>query len=453
MPAELDPAEGKLDPASGSVVVDEHLPGFEAVRHAQLATAILGPDSGNESERRAVGQCDRLIFTLEGQDRQHGSEQLLLRDRVVGWDAAEQAGGDVISSGRRIVHNPAFGNELNAVCAGLVEVAHQPGLLLRTDQRAAVEVLQGGSGLECPEAFGDTLRQRLADGAFHQHTAPCRAGLSGVLDRGVDEEGKRFLKIRIRKNHLRGFAAEFQRDRNRPLGGGALHESAHFRRAGERVVLNVWMVQEGVSGFLPKSRNDVQGTRREAHFHRQLPQIERSLRGFLSGLEDTGIAHRQCPANGASDDLHRIVPRDDMARDPMRFAHGQDRVTLQIRDRFAVNLVRRTAVEFKVAGAGAGIHPRLLERLAHVAGFEFGKLILVLADELSEIGEQPSALHGGQAAPFTVQCGLRRFHSTMNIEGIAAGDVVKDFPRAGVNHRQGFSGVRSLPLVGDEDFS
>ena len=85
--------------------------------------------------------------------------------------------------------------------------------------------------------------------------------------------------------------------------------------------------------------------------------------------------------------------------------------------------------------------------------FEFGELVFVLTDELSEFGEQPSTLHGGQAPPLSVQCGLRRLDGTVDIARSPTGDLIKHLSGAGINDRQRGSRVRSLPLVLYENFS
>jgi len=69
-------------------IVDEHLSRFEAFGHAELATAVLGPDSGNKSKRGAVRQCNRFVLVLEGQDCQHRPEQFFLCHSMIGGHIA-----------------------------------------------------------------------------------------------------------------------------------------------------------------------------------------------------------------------------------------------------------------------------------------------------------------------------------------------------------------------------
>ena len=77
---------------------------------------------------------------------------------------------------------------------------------------------------------------------------------------------------------------------------------------------------------------------------------ERGEAGLLRRLQHRGIAHGQRCADAAPDDLHWIVPGDDMAGDAMGLAQGQHRITLLIGDGLAMELVRRPAVELEIAG-------------------------------------------------------------------------------------------------------
>ena len=152
--------------------------------------------------------------------------------------------------------------------------------------------------------------------------------MSSVLNRSVDQEGQCLIEIGIGENHLRGFATEFKRDWNRTLGSGGLHKPTYFWRTCEGKMLNARVVQQSSSGFFAKSGDDVQGPCWKARFNGKLSEVECRLGRFLSGLEDTGVAHRQRSADSASNDLHRVVPRDDVAGDTMRFTDGQNGVAL-----------------------------------------------------------------------------------------------------------------------------
>src|SRR3954447_25497417 len=62
--------------------VRPHDAGAQPVRHPEDARALLRPDTGAQSVRRVVRLLDRLVRRAECQDRQHGAEDLLLRDAV-----------------------------------------------------------------------------------------------------------------------------------------------------------------------------------------------------------------------------------------------------------------------------------------------------------------------------------------------------------------------------------
>src|SRR6187551_2520792 len=83
------------------------------------------------------------------------------------------------------------------------------------------------------------------------------------------------------------------------------------------------MRRERRAGLLAEPGHDVEGARRQAGLERDPGEGEHRQARFLGGLEDAGVAHRKRRADAAADDLHRVVPRHDVAGDPVRLAQRQ----------------------------------------------------------------------------------------------------------------------------------
>jgi len=111
----------------------------------------------------------------------------------------------------------------------------------------------------------------------------------------------------------------------------------------------------------------------------------------------------------AADDLHGVIPRDDVAGDTVGFAQRIDRVAVHIGDRFASDFVSGSGVEFHVAGKGNGICAGLLERLAHIHGFDPCQLVRAFQNQLTDAGKDATALQSRGFSPIRIErsaCGL-----------------------------------------------
>src|ERR1700691_2118776 len=72
--------------------VDRHLAGTDLARDFERLLVGRGPHAAGQSVGRVVRDCDRLLLGVVGDDRQHGTEDLLLRDRHVGAHVGEDRG-------------------------------------------------------------------------------------------------------------------------------------------------------------------------------------------------------------------------------------------------------------------------------------------------------------------------------------------------------------------------
>ena len=99
----------------------------------------------------------------------------------------------------------------------------------------------------------------------------------------------------------------------------------------------------------------------------ELRDAQQRQAGVLGRLHHARVAGRERAADRAAEDLQRVVPRNDVARDAVRLAPGEHGVARGIGNRLAVQLVAGAAVELEVARARRDVGARLLQRLAAVA--------------------------------------------------------------------------------------
>src|SRR5262249_60448975 len=88
-------ADRKLDAASGAIGVHVALSCLYTGRDRQRFVDVARPDAGNEAVLRAIGDRDRLLHIVKSDHREHGAENLLLRDAHVGRDLVEERGLEV----------------------------------------------------------------------------------------------------------------------------------------------------------------------------------------------------------------------------------------------------------------------------------------------------------------------------------------------------------------------
>ncbi len=182
-------------------------------------------------------------------------------------------------------------------------------------------------------------------------------------------------------------------------GGRRLDQRSDGDRAGKRQMAHAGMGGERRARLFAEARHDIEGAVRKAGLAGEIGKRERSEAGLLGRLQHAGVAHRQRRADRAAGDLHRIVPRHDMAGHPMRLAQGIDGVAVEIGNGLAHQLVGRAGVKFHVARHRQGVRAALPQRLADVERLDFGELLDPARDAFAEPHHQPPALGRGEPPP------------------------------------------------------
>ena len=269
--------------------------------------------------------------------------------------------------------------------------------------------------------------------------------MSRVLDSRVDEERKGAFEIGVLENHLRRFSAQFQRYRNGVAACRRLHQRADLRGAGEREMMDARMRGQRGARVFAQACDEIERAVRQSRLLGDAREGEGREAGFLRRLQHRGIARRQRANHGAADDLHRIIPRHDMAGDAMRFAQGVDGVVREIGNGLAMQLVRRTGIEFQIARQRHGIGARLLQRLADIARFHVRERIHLFGNERTHLCEDAAALGGGCFAPCAAQRALRGVHGGVDVVCGAGGEGADGFAGRGIFNGDRRAGFRPAP--------
>ena len=239
------------------------------------------------------------------------------------------------------------------------------------------------------------------------------------------------------------------------MTSGSLRDSgAGQRRSGEADVINPRMRSQCGACFRAIAGHDVERACGKTDLCSKLGHAQQREAGILGRLDDTRVAGRERGSDAAAEDLHRVVPRNDVTRDAMRLANRQHGHAGLVRDRLAVQLVGGARVVLEVACERGGIGAPLPERLAGGARFELRQLLACAFDCGRQLHQQPSALGRRQAAPVAVaelaERGTRGIDRTVDVGSIAAGDACECCANRRIERVDRLAVVRRKPAIADE---
>ena len=219
------------------------------------------------------------------------------------------------------------------------------------------------------------------------------------MHNGIDDGGNRGVEISVGKNNLRALAAELQRNRAMALGRRLLDQRTHRRAASKTDVVDARVTRQGVTHLMTVARDDIDHAGRKTDFGSQLCDPEQRQAGVFGRFDHADIAGGQGATDAATKDLHPVVPRDDVARDAVRFTPGQHAVAVEVGNGFTVQLVAGTGIKLEIARQRAGVGVGLLGWLAAIALFDGAKFLRVFGDFLRQAHQQAAALGGAKFAP------------------------------------------------------
>ncbi len=272
-------------------------------------------------------------------------------------------------------------------------------LLALRDQRPEVEVAARRPGAQCGEALRELRDHAVPRRAFDQDAAARGTGLPAVLDDRVDQHRQRRLEVGVGEHDLRRLAAEFQRDRAVVRGGGLRHAPSGVRRTGERDVVDARVLRQRLPGLCPQAGDDVQGAGGQAGLRAEFGRAKQRQAGILGRLHHAGVARRERRAHRSPEDLHRVVPRNDVAGHAVRLADRHHRVAVLVGNGLAVQLVGRSRVVLEVARERGRVGASLADRLAGVARFELREFLRGAGHQVGPAAQHAAALGRGGRAP------------------------------------------------------
>ena len=190
---------------------------------------------------------------------------------------------------------------------------------------------------------------------------------------------QRLLQVGVGEHDLRRLAAELQRHLHM-IGRGRLgHRRAGGGGAGERDVVDAGVRRER------RARLGAEAATRRSAPRAASPAWSASAatasgvrQASSAGFTTQALPAASARAHRAAEDLRRVVPRDDVAGDAVRHAHRDHRAARGVGNRLAMQLVGGAGVVLEVARACGDVTARLLDRLAGVAAFELGQLVVML---------------------------------------------------------------------------
>ena len=407
---------------------------------------VAGLDVARQAVGGVVGDPDRFLLGLVGEDGEHGAEDLLAGDRHVVADAAEDGGTDVVAAAHALGAIRAAGDELGALFHALGDQGLDLVVLDLADDRADGDALLSrraddgrfGGGLGDFQGAG-------VSGRGHQHPGRCVAGLAAVeealpgagLDRPVD--------VGVFEHDVRRLAAELLGHALDRVGGGLGHRAAGAGGAGERHHVDPGVGRHRGADLGALAVDQVEDAGRDARVVQDLGEQDRVQRGDLTRLEHHRAARGERRGDLAGDLVDRPVPGRDQAADADRFLDDVGR---------AACLDELVVLEHgESAGEVAHARRRLRGlrepgRRAHLRGDGLGHLTdprLVAGDDPAEkLGPLLAAGLGER-----LEGGLRRGHGAVDVGRAAEADPADRLFRRRVDHVHGLRRDRVDPLSVD----
>src|SRR5215210_995130 len=209
----------------------------QALRQREDARALLGPHARREAVRRVVRFLDRFVRGAERQHREHRPEDLLLRNPVALGDVREDGRDEPVALlGQAALRLEDLGALLLPARDELRDLVELRPRVDRADVGVLVERVADAEGREAALELGDHV---LVDRLLHEQPRPRAADVALIEVDPVDDPLDRLVERRVVEDHVRGLAAQLERQLLAGAGELALDRLAHVGRAGEGDLVDV----------------------------------------------------------------------------------------------------------------------------------------------------------------------------------------------------------------------
>ncbi len=392
----------------------------------QAGVNVLAPDPRRQSIVGVVHQNDSLIERFECQHRQHGAEDFLAGDGHVAGD---------IRHHRRLIELAAQSGNFQHIAAKRYRGAGCPGFLnigidfvvvFRCDDRADLgrwvqRVAKRNQTRERNSPCNKFFRYILV----HDDPGSRVAAFTGIE---IDPENngiRRGVEIRVRKDHLRVLAPEFQGNLLQCARGCFDDRLADSRRTGEGHHVDPLVGGHCCANRIAKAEHDVGNADGDSCFQKQLAQDDGCRWCHLRGFDD-GCTPR-CERKGKllRHDQERKIPRCDDRDDPYGFL--QNKPEKVVAQRIVALAMKRACQRRRVSpdiGSTLDLGHCLAYRLAGFNRLVEGNTLPVPVDQVGNFQQEccPVLAGGGRPASLVkgAPCGR---NGSINIQEVApAGD-------------------------------
>ncbi len=305
-----------------------HHAGAETRCHPLRPFAVARLDIGREAVIRVVGDRDRLLFRIEGNDRKHRSEHFLARDPHGIVDIGEDRRPDEISGLEAFRLAGAAGQERRALGNARFDQRLHPLELNMADERADMgailrRIADPRLHADAPGDFHDLV----IGAALDEHACRGITGLAGIVEAFENAGGHPLLDIGIGKDDVRRLSAEFERNALDRIGGVLADGDTRPRRTGEGHHVDVLVLRQRSPGMDAVAIDEVEDAGRKARLFDHLGVEHGVQRREFAGFQDAGAAGRKRRDDLERDLVDRPVPRRDETADADRLT--QERVAVR----------------------------------------------------------------------------------------------------------------------------
>ena len=326
-----------------------------ATRSARAAVAR--PDRAREPVRRVVREPHRVLLVLERDDGRHRPEHLLPRDPIVVRGLDERARVPVARSVRRPTREQRLAVD---------EGRHRLAVRGRDERPHLGRIVQRIADADAAGGLDEVVQKSVVDRLLDQDARARAAVLAGVVEHGVRRRRGGPLQIGVGEDHVRGLAAELERDALDRRRRALHHLPADLRRAREADLGHVRVLDEPRADDRALADEHVDDAFGDTRLQHELREPERRQRRQLRRLQHDRVAARERRAELPRGDVEREVPRHDQADHAERLAEGHVDAARD-RDRLAVVLVDCAGVEVEDLRDHPHLAARARDRLADVA--------------------------------------------------------------------------------------
>jgi hypothetical protein len=164
----------------------------------------------------------------------------------------------------------------------------------------------------------------VVNGVLDEQARSGRTGLARVLQYRLGDVIGRPRKFGVGEHDLWRLSAQLEYGGHHAVGGGVRDEGPDLSRSDEADRVDAGMCGKGGARFGTGAGHDIEHTGRQPRVRCDPGEFDGGAGSFVGRLEDDGVACRDCGSHRPRGELHRVVPRDDVARHSERFSAGVD---------------------------------------------------------------------------------------------------------------------------------